>query len=331
LNWAIDFGHLDVAGRILGATWLFMFLNPDGSGEWRRSAERVAAQSSAGTPTQSLALAAASCQALLDFDLDAVERHARGALDSSEDGSLAYFISSLALGTLLREQGSYEAAIEEHRKAEAIAQASNEAWFAARCLYSVALVELYRGNVHEARSDFSQVLATFEHLGDVESATSSLIYLHSIAAEVGDETELDASLGKIERLTPRGLPATIAASAPLRAEALFRRGDLYGALALALGGFDEATKMADPEVGVDCLEAIATALIRLGRRDAGVSLMAAAELISPLESRWWLPARWNRWREGTLLSARETLGTEAFSEAWARGKGTPVESLLLDV
>jgi tetratricopeptide (TPR) repeat protein len=264
-------------------------------------------------------------------DMEALERYALGALELTAPPAHAYFLATLSLGTALRERGECDEAVRVHSRAEADADEAGEAWFAARSTYSIALAELYRGNLEDALKFFARALGRFESIGDIESLIALHTYRYSIAVERADQVAAVMAIEALDRLAPLAMPGSMAASTPSRARASIKRGDPLGALAAALEGYEEATKVGDGHAAAECLEVAGKALIETGRVESGTSLLAAGQVMHPPEERRGTLMRWDRWREETFLEGREELGAEGFSRAWMRGSRTPIEQLLAEI
>jgi predicted ATPase/DNA-binding SARP family transcriptional activator len=330
LRWAIEHGRGDLAARAMGNLTEFMLNTPGEQGEWRHWSDEVARSPDLAPGDLALALTAASAQAFTAYDMSSVVRLAEDAIRLSEPHSLAYFSSTIYLGSALREQRAYEEAVLVHEAAVREARACEKDWFEARSLYSLGLVELFRERLSEAWKRFDEGLSIFLQLGDAVSAIETYYYRYTIAVELADDRLAAEALAGIDRLAPRTLAANVAIASPLSAKAAIEGGDLYAGLAIALDGFEQLIRIGYLQDAAEALSSAGRVVILLGRHELGVALIAAAEKVCPPGERY-LPARWYRPLEETILQARDRLGPEMFADAWLRGCDTPPELLLSEV
>ena len=240
----------------------------------------------------------------------------------NQDG-IAAALNGLAL--VAKHTGDYEQATEFLEEALELWTALDDDSGIAMAQYNLGSVAMAEGAYERARSFHENALEIRRRLGDLDGVAYSLWSLATVSRLQGDAATAAAlykeSRALFAELGDRQGEAHIIHGL---ANAAQQTGNDLEALRLFQDALELNQTLGDRLWIVACIEGIASVVVRRGHVEPAVSLLGAADTLrKKIET---VPTVAERQElEHTLATARRTLTTTAFNEAWAAGQGLPLE------
>ncbi len=237
---------------------------------------------------------------------------------------VARALNNLALIT--RDLGDYDSARTMHEESIGIFRESGDRLITATCLSNLGVVNHYQGDFDSARAAFEEGLAVQRELGDRSAMCVSLNSLGEVALDQGD-LEL-ARLCHEEGLSIAGEISDDYGRATHRyglGRASALRGDLAEGWSMVMESLETMISLGERTLATDHLAVLASLRREFDQPEPAVRLFAARASLrdrtgSPL------PEYAQKRMEAELAELRQSLGAEAYDQAWREGGGMSMEA-----
>jgi non-specific serine/threonine protein kinase len=255
--------------------------------------------------------------------------HRERVIDGEQGLSRAWGYRYTVLALVLREQGAYARATTLCEECLALARELGDTEGIANALLGLGDLARDQGNAGRLRAYCEECLVLFRDL-DQQWAIGFTLNNLALAAYLEGDLALAASHAEESDSVFRGLQGgsslaevliTVGRVTAARDEAAAARASLTEALTLAWAkGPHFMVAMALEELGVQA--------VRQGRAQHGICLLGAA---ATLRRAMGVPIRPSDRPalEGALATARTSLGTMAFTDAWVAGETLPLEQIVI--
>ncbi len=331
LSWALE--HVPEAGlRLAGALWRCWEIRGHLS-EGRGWLERLLAATAGSRVPPALRAKALNGAGVLardqgDYQQARALHEEALALRRGLGDKRAIATSLNNLGIVAKEQGAYEEAITLHEEALALRRDLGDRWGIAASLNSLGVVAQEHGDHDRAAGWYEQSAALLRQLRDKQGLAVVLNNLGNVALASGDYGRAadlhEQSLALSREL---GNERGIAVSLTNLAELALQQGRLdqavrWNAEALAL------QRDAGAKEGVaSCLEGFARIACARGECERAARLFGAAEALRDSIGAPLPPIDRAEYERG-VAAAHTGLGDDAFEEARARGRATPLDEVI---
>ncbi|CAA9434270.1 MAG: hypothetical protein AVDCRST_MAG03-3511 [uncultured Rubrobacteraceae bacterium] len=332
IGWSLGGGDPEVALRLVAELWWFWYKRGHLT-EGRRWLEEALGRSATPGPARAEAFNGAGVLARNQADYDRARALLTEGLALQRelgDGKGTADVL-LNLGTVALDRGDPAGAATLFDESLSLRRQLGDRWGAALALNNLGVAARARGDLADAASLCEESLEEFRALGDRAGIAMVLSNLGKVAEEEDAPARAAGfygeSLGLYRELEDKRNVALLACRLGgisriqrdyLRAETLFKEALLlHRELGDRLG------------IGQD-LEGLAAMRASLGWSEGAVRLWAAAERLR--EEIGAPPEDAERaLSEPLIAAAREALGEEAFTAAWAAGRETPLEEVISEV
>jgi predicted ATPase/DNA-binding XRE family transcriptional regulator len=228
-------------------------------------------------------------------------------------------------------RGDYPAAGRILDEALALAQSLGNTHDIALCKARLGWYALLRGELTDAQALLHDALTLQQHLSDRHGSAISLGYLGMLALERGDAVGahklFEQSLVLFEQLArnPR-----IGSMLTRLGQACFSAGDIRGAEDAYLASLRVERPLANRQRTAACFEGLAEVALARGHPERTAQLLgAAAQALGKLPPSP-LPPRLGAQRERVALAARQALGEDAWTAAYAAWQSYTLEEAIAE-
>jgi predicted ATPase/DNA-binding SARP family transcriptional activator len=224
-------------------------------------------------------------------------------------------------------QGDYEIARELAEESRALYEALGDRHGVALSVSSIAESLLHEGEYKRARQLYEHALALFSELGDEWDVAAATVNLGYVALGEGDYARATALAEEgLAHFRTLGDPQSTATAVYVLGTAALANGDRAEARRHLEESLQLHHQVGDKEGAAECLHALAAAIAR-DDPEGAAELAGAAEALR--EEAGSSLARFQlEWRDRTSADIRRTIGDEAWSAAFERGRAMPLEAAL---
>ena len=330
LGWHTGSGEAEGALRMAGALWWYWFLRgryQEGCGRLEGALARSGAD---GSLHRARALTAAGDLAFLQARYArAEERIGEGltlyrALGDSRGVAGAVQL----LGSIAREQGRYAEAVSRHEESLALWRELDDDWGIAQSLNYLGFVAWLRGDPDRATELCARALGKSRCLGDGEGVAWSLMNLGTAALYRGEHDRAAELLEESLSLSREGgYRETVAWALDGLGEIARRENRLEPAAKLLRESLTLHRDLGDRWRMASLLEGIGKLAATLGDFARAGRLFGAADALREHLGDPVPPAE-REDLDRAMTAARAGIGEDAFANAWAAGRGTPIDDVL---
>ncbi len=349
LDWALQDGAADAAGRICGAIWRFWHTRGYVT-EGRQWIARVLQLAHAGEPAaagqgtqydgnsahrmdptvRAQVLKGAGVLAWAQSDYAEARRAFETSLalyrELGDSDGIAAISSNL--GVLAMYQGEYEQASELLQTSLALRREHGDRWGTAACLQNLGAMAGKKGDLPLAQTYYEEGLVLFRELGH-ERAIATILTNLSDVAEVQGHVER-ARRFSTESLAMRrklGDTAGIATALTRLASLALRRNDLAQAQTYYTESLTLFQTLGNKEYIAICLEGFAAVAAARAQWERAACLWSTGHALRSAINVP-LPPSMRAEYEPRFSTIRAECGTEAFAECWAEGQAMSVEQAI---
>ncbi|WP_162448906.1 tetratricopeptide repeat protein [Phytoactinopolyspora mesophila] len=236
-------------------------------------------------------------------------------------------VSLRYLGSVARERGAYEQAEDLHRQSLAIYAEHSDDTGSAWARHHLAFVSWLQEKWTAAREYSTVALEHFERVSDTEGIVGSLVNLGAVALYTGDLDTAETRLRRaLNQACEHGFHEGVAWAQNQLGLVAWSRGQLDTAAELLDASLAEHRELGDRWRAASVLEALAAVAHAHGQTWRAAFLLGAASAVrnqigAPV------PVCEQPAHEHTTQAARDALGEDQFSAAWASGQNTPLHQI----
>jgi predicted ATPase/DNA-binding SARP family transcriptional activator len=342
LNFSLEDGEAEVAGRIAASIWRFWQTTGQIS-EGRAWLERILKKiappnlgvtTALGTAANTNLLApiykAAGVMAWLQGDYVLSREYFETSLEmyhgnDDQDGIATLYGN---LGTLAIHRTDYSEAQTLLEKALDLRRKLGDKWSIASCLNNMGALAGRQGDIERAQTCYQECLDIFQELGYRSGIAISLSNLGSSACDLGqyDRAYHFHTQSLVIRREIGDKPGIANSLSDLGSLAVLQ-GDLHQACIYYAEGLDLLKELGDKEHSLDCVEGIARIAANEGILEIAACLWGAAECLRETLNVP-MPKSSSHSYEEELFDARHKLEPAIWETAWARGKKMNLEQTI---
>ncbi|HKQ99335.1 MAG TPA: tetratricopeptide repeat protein [Pyrinomonadaceae bacterium] len=331
LQWALDAREAEVSLRLAGSLWWFWYLH----GHYREGRawldKVLAAGSQEQTVYRSRALVGAGGLAFLQCAYAASEglldEGLRLAREVNDRESVANALQ--ILGSVAREQGDYDRAIELHQESLSLWRALGNKRGIARSLNYIGFASWLEGDLDKAATVCEETLTLFRGLGDKEGIVWSLLNLSAVMYYTEKYVQAISLCQESLALSREiGYKEGIAWSLNIWGNAARRQGQFEAAGISLRESLELHYELEDRWRVASLLESLGGIAFEQNEPERSVRLLGAAEAIRDAVGAP-LPPVEQEDRDRHIRLARAALGEEKFTSLWQEGATMPVEQIII--
>ena len=228
-------------------------------------------------------------------------------------------------------RGELDRAVAVAAESSAAARAAGDPETLAYALEMQGVAAVSRGDLYTAKAALPEAQRLFRERGDPHGVSSGLYGLANLALARGDDDEAMRLIAEGEAVSREtGNWNMLATCLDMQAISTRLDGDDVRTAELLRESVGIAGMLRDNFNAVYCATGLAGVAARQGRAERAARLFGAADALSEKTG---AQVSWSLWRslnELDLASTRAMLDSDAFAEAWARGRAMSLEEAVAE-